>query len=81
MNYRYVLKELRFRSNRTLLNVLGIAVGIALFVSISAVSTAYQTAARQPLKNLGADLIVQRAEKQQAQMNNRKKSMRGILER
>jgi len=59
-------------------NVFGIAVGIALFVSTSAVSTAYQTAARQPFKNIGADLIVQRAGKQQAQPNKRIKSMRGI---
>jgi len=59
-------------------NVFGIAVGIALFVSISAVSAAYQTAARQPFKNIGADLIVQRAEKQQAQQGRHIKSMRGI---
>lgn len=60
------------------MNVFGIAVGIALFVSISAVSAAYKDAARQPFKNIGADLIVQRAEKQQAQADNRIKSMRGI---
>jgi len=59
-------------------NIFGIAVGIALFVAISAVSTAYQTAAMQPFKNIGADLIVQRAGKQQAQANKRIKSMRGI---
>jgi len=78
MYYRYVIKELRYRSNRTLVNVFGIAVGIALFVSISAVSTAYKDAARQPFKNIGADLIVQRAEKQQSQPDNGTKSMRGI---
>jgi putative ABC transport system permease protein len=76
--YRYVIKELRHRPNRTLVNVFGIAVGIALFVSISAVSGAYQTAARQPFKNIGADLIVQRAGKQQGQPAKRIKSMRGI---
>jgi putative ABC transport system permease protein len=59
-------------------NVFGIAVGIALFVSISAVSAAYKDAARQPFKNIGADLIVQRTEKQQAQPDKRIKSMRGI---
>jgi putative ABC transport system permease protein len=78
MYYRYVIKELRHRFNRTLVNVFGIAVGIALFVSISAVSTAYKDAARQPFKNIGADLIVQRSEKQQAQPDKRIKSMRGI---
>jgi putative ABC transport system permease protein len=78
MYYPYVFKELRFRYNRTLVNVFGIAVGIALFVSISALSAAYKDAARQPFKNIGADLIVQRAEKQQAQPAKRIKSMRGI---
>ena len=60
------------------MNVFGIAVGIALFVSISAVSAAYKDAARQPFKNIGADLIVQRTEKLQAQPDKRIKSMRGI---
>jgi putative ABC transport system permease protein len=78
MYYRYVIKELRYRSNRTLVNVFGIAVGIALFVSISAVSAAYKDAAKQPFKNIGADLIVQRAEKHQDQPDKRIKSMRGI---
>jgi len=78
MYYPYVFKELRFRYNRTLVNVFGIALGIALFVSISAVSAAYKDAVRQPFKNIGADLIVQRAEKQQAQPDKRIKSMRGI---
>ena len=41
MNYHYVLKELRHHHNRTLVNILGIGIGIALFVSINAVSTAY----------------------------------------
>jgi len=59
-------------------NVFGLAVGIALFVSISAVSAAYKDAARQPFKNIGADLIVQRVEKQQSQAGNGTKSMRGI---
>ncbi len=60
------------------MNIFGIAVGIALFVSISAVSGAYKTAASRPFKNIGADLIVQRAEKQQTQTDKRIKSMRGI---
>jgi putative ABC transport system permease protein len=57
MDYRYVLKELRQRHQRTLINVVGIAVGIALFVSINAISTAYQKAVNLPFKNLGADLV------------------------
>lgn len=78
MNFRYVWHELRYRSNRTLLNVFAIAVGIALYVSISAVSTAYQKAAGQPFKNFGADLIVQRTPVKPGQMNKPIISMRGI---
>ena len=52
MDYRYVLKELRHHHHRTLVNVVGIAVGIALFVSINAVSSAYQKAVSLPFKNL-----------------------------
>ncbi|HVN81420.1 MAG TPA: ABC transporter permease, partial [Terriglobia bacterium] len=77
MYYRYVLKELRHHHNRTLVNVLGIAVGIALFVSINAASAAYQRAASQPFKNLGADVVVQRPE-QRAGSQNQPISMRGI---
>jgi ABC-type antimicrobial peptide transport system permease subunit len=78
MYYRYVVRELRHRINRTLVNILGIAVGIALFVSINAVTAAYKAASSQPLKDIGVDLIVQRAEKQSSQPAKETKSMRGI---
>ncbi|MEW6219363.1 MAG: ABC transporter permease [Thermodesulfobacteriota bacterium] len=63
MSWMYVLQELRRRHHRTVVNVLGIGIGVALFVTINAVSGAYRQAARLPFQNLGADLIVQRAEK------------------
>jgi putative ABC transport system permease protein len=78
MNYRYVLKELRHHHNRTLVNILGIGIGIALFVSINAVSTAYQKAVSLPFKNLGADLVVQRPEKRAVESTQPPTSMRGI---
>jgi putative ABC transport system permease protein len=78
MDYRYVLKELRHHHHRTLVNVVGIAVGIALFVSINAVSTAYQKAVRLPFKNLGADLVVQRPERRAMGSPQAPESMRGI---
>ncbi len=78
MDYRYVLKELRHHHQRTLINVVGIAVGIALFVSINAVSTAYQKAVSLPFKNLGADLVVQRPEKRTMGSAQAPESMRGI---
>jgi len=78
MEYRYVLKELRHRHNRTLVNVLGIGIGIALFVSINATSAAYQKAVSLPFKNLGADVVVQRPEKRAIDSGQPPASMRGI---
>jgi putative ABC transport system permease protein len=78
MDYRYVLKELRHHHHRTIVNVVGIAVGIALFVSINAVSTAYQKAVSLPFKNLGADLVVQRPERRTMGSTQAPESMRGI---
>jgi putative ABC transport system permease protein len=78
MNYQYVLKELRHHHNRTLVNILGIGIGIALFVSINAVSTAYQKAVSLPFKNLGADVVVQRPEKRAIDSTQPPASMRGI---
>jgi putative ABC transport system permease protein len=78
MYYPYVLNELRQRSGRTLINVIGIAIGLALFVSLNAASTAYKIAAGQPFKDIGADLIVQRSDNDEAQAEAIGKSMRGI---
>jgi ABC-type antimicrobial peptide transport system permease subunit len=76
--YPYILKELCHRHHRTLVNVLGIAVGIALFVSINATSTAYRKAVSQPFKNLGADLVVQRTTERNATSGQPSRSMLGI---
>jgi putative ABC transport system permease protein len=78
MNYSYVLKELRHHHSRTLVNILGIGIGIALFVSINAVNTAYQKAVSLPFKNLGADIVVQRPEKRAVDSGQAPASMRGI---
>jgi putative ABC transport system permease protein len=59
-------------------NILGIAIGIALFVSINAVSTAYQKAVSLPFKNLGADLVVQRPEKRAVDSKQGPISMQGV---
>ena len=78
MNYSYVWKELRHHRHRTLVNILGIGIGIALFVSINAVSAAYQKAVSLPFANLGADLVVQRPEKRAVDSGQAPASMRGI---
>jgi putative ABC transport system permease protein len=78
MNYRYIMNELRFHHHRTLVNVLGIAIGIALFVSINAVSSAYQKAVSLPFKNLGADLVVQKPEKRAMDAVQKPTTMQGV---
>jgi ABC-type antimicrobial peptide transport system permease subunit len=78
MYYRYILTELRHRRHRTLVNVLGIAVGIALFVSINAVSAAYQKAVSLPFMNLGADLVIQHPEKRAVDSDQPAPSMWGV---
>lgn len=78
MNFRYVINELLHRHQRALVNVLGIAIGIALFVSINAISAAYQKAVSAPFKNLGADLVVQKPEKRAIDAAQTPASMRGI---
>jgi putative ABC transport system permease protein len=78
MNFRYVLNELRHHRHRTLVNILGIGIGIALFVSINAVAAAYKEAVTLPFKNLGADIVVQRPEKRALDSNQAPASMRGI---
>lgn len=77
MRYSYIVHELRHRAQRTLINILGITVGVGLFVSINAVSAGYQKAVQLPFANLGADLVVQRAEKNR-QLGQGSLSMRGI---
>ena len=78
MNYRYVVQELRHHRHRTLVNILGIGVGIALFVAINAVSTAYQEAVSLPFRSLGTDIVVQRPEKRSVDSAQQPASMRGI---
>ncbi len=78
MYYPYIIKELRHRHNRTMVNIFGIAVGIALFISINALSSAYKQAAQQPFQDIEADLVVQRTAKLNAGADNQPRSMRGI---
>ena len=61
MDLRYMVKELWYRKRRTLTATLSLAVGIAILITINALSMAYNEAARVPLKEIGADITVQRA--------------------
>ena len=61
MDIRYMAKELWYRKRRTLTATIGLAVGMAIFITMNALSSAYSEAARTPLKEIGADITVQRA--------------------
>jgi ABC-type antimicrobial peptide transport system permease subunit len=59
-------------------NILGVAVGIALFVSINAISAAYRKAVSLPFQNIGADLVVQKPEKREIDAARVPTSMEGV---
>ena len=61
MDIRYMAKELWYRKRRTLTATIGLAVGMAILITMNALSSAYSEAARIPLKEIGADITVQRA--------------------
>jgi putative ABC transport system permease protein len=60
MNLRYLAKELFYQRRRTLVSIFGLSVGIALLIVLNALSLAYREAAHIPLKEIGADITVQR---------------------
>ncbi len=60
MNLRYLFQELTRQRRRTAMAVIGLSIGIALLVILNALSLAYHEAARAPLKEIGADITVQR---------------------
>jgi ABC-type antimicrobial peptide transport system permease subunit len=61
MNLRYLVKALYYRKSRTTVAALGLAVGIGLLIVVNALALAYRQAAEAPLKDFGADIIVQRS--------------------
>jgi putative ABC transport system permease protein len=78
MSLRYVWKELLHHHHRTLVNILGIGVGIALFISINAVAAGYKKAVSMPFTNIGADIVVQMPEVRAADSTRQPASMQGI---
>jgi putative ABC transport system permease protein len=61
--FRYVVSELRRRRGRTLLTALGLAVGVGLVVTVSALSKGLDRAQQkvlQPLTGVGTDMTVTR---------------------
>ena len=65
----YMLSELRRRRARTLLTALGLAVGVALVVAVSALSSGLdraQATVLEPLTGVGTDISVTRPIKLEA---------------
>jgi putative ABC transport system permease protein len=60
MNLSYMTKELYYQKRRTLTSILGLSIGIALLIILNSLSLAYRQAAQVPLKEIGADITVQR---------------------
>jgi ABC-type lipoprotein release transport system permease subunit len=60
MNFGYLVRELYYQKRRTLTAILGLSIGIALLIILNALSMAYRQAAHAPLKEIGADITVQR---------------------
>lgn len=60
MNVGYLIRELYYQRRRTLAAILGLSIGIALLIILNALSMAYRQAAHAPLKEIGADITVQR---------------------
>jgi ABC-type antimicrobial peptide transport system permease subunit len=54
-------KELYYQKRRTLMSILGLSIGIALLIILNSLSSAYRQAAHVPLKEIGADITVQRS--------------------
>ncbi|HBD06982.1 MAG TPA: hypothetical protein DCZ69_01865 [Syntrophobacteraceae bacterium] len=61
MNFQYIAKELYYHRRRSIIASLGLSIGIALLMILNALSTSYHQAAQVPLKEIGADITVQRA--------------------
>lgn len=60
-NLRYLIAELKGRKNRSLLMIGGLALGIAMWLCLHTLAVAYEQASSVPLRQLGADLTIQKS--------------------
>jgi len=60
MNLHYLKNELWYQRRRTIAAIVGLSIGIGLLVILNALSGAYRQAGHAPLKEIGADITVQR---------------------
>jgi ABC-type antimicrobial peptide transport system permease subunit len=60
MNLHYLTNELYYQRRRTLAAIIGLSIGIALLIILNSLAAAYREAAHAPLREIGADITVQR---------------------
>jgi ABC-type antimicrobial peptide transport system permease subunit len=60
MSLHYLMNELYYQRRRTMAAIVGLSIGIALLIVLNSLSAAYRQAAQAPLKEIGADITVQR---------------------
>lgn len=56
----YLIAEIQHRFGRALGSLIGVALGVALFIALIAAGNGFREAARQPLSDIGADILVSR---------------------
>jgi putative ABC transport system permease protein len=56
----YLLAEIQHRFGRALGSLIGVALGVALFIALIAAGNGFREAARQPLADIGADILISR---------------------
>ncbi|MCL5423017.1 MAG: ABC transporter permease [Nitrospirae bacterium] len=61
MSLHYLMNELYYQRRRTVAAIIGLSIGIALLIVLNSLSTAYRQAAHAPLKEIGADVTLQRS--------------------
>lgn len=66
IHWRYVFSELTYRWKRSALLIVGIALAVALVTTLDTIGRAFSDLATVPLRNLGAELVVQRSAERSA---------------
>lgn len=58
--FNYLLANSQHRLGRTVGSLSGVALGVGLFIALMAAGNGFREAARQPLANIGADILISR---------------------
>ena len=66
VHWRYLWSEMAYRWKRSALLIGGVALAVALVLTLDVLGRAFADLATVPFRNLGADLIVQRSAMQSA---------------